>query len=293
MSEGNRGQQIWPPVVDSATDSWRAGDSEEKRRQGVVMENERRVLDHIGFVRLVDVMGDDYRVLQSARVSTGGDAAKGDKKDKALIRYLYKNKHLTPFEQVVTTWHVKAPIFTVRQWMRHRTQSFNEYSSRYSEMPDEIYMPTQLFKQSNSNHQGSGDELSTEETSDFFADMNDIYREVFDFYDEMIETGVAKEQARMVLPVSQYTEFYTTVNLRNLFHFLALRLDNHAQFEIRMYAEAMLSLIKDRENLKWSVAAFEEFNELEQIFNKAVNASKTDTSGLADWLRQYVAGLSS
>lgn len=256
--------------------------------------NERRVLDHVGFVRLIDVMGDDYRVLQSARVSTGGEASKGDKKDRGLIRYLYKNKHLTPFEQVVTTWHVKAPIFVARQWMRHRTQSFNEYSSRYSPMPMEVYLPGQLYQQSEQNHQGSGVELDPELNSDYLDDMNATFEDGLDMYTELIsEAGVAKEQARMVLSVSHYTEFYTTVNLRNLFHFLSLRLDEHAQFEIRMYAESMMSILKDLDGLKWSVAAFEEFNELEQIFNKAINASKTDTSGLADWLRQYVAGLSS
>lgn len=256
-------------------------------------KDERRVLDHIGFVRLVDIMGDDYRVLQSARVSTGGEASKGDKQDKALIRYLYKNKHLTPFEQVVTTWHVKCPIFIARQWMRSRTQSYNEYSSRYSEMPNEIYMPSQLFAQSKSNHQGSGVELEPELNADYLDEMNAMFDDVTGFYDELIENEVAKEQARMVLPVAQYTEFYTTVNLRNLFHFLALRLDEHAQFEIRMYAESMLSILKDQENLQWSVAAFEEFNELEKLYNRAINESKTKTNALADLLRQYIAGLSS
>lgn len=244
------------------------------------------VLDH-GFVELVDIMGDDYRILQSARVSTGGAASKGHQKDKGLIRYLYKNKHLTPFEQVTTTWHVKAPLFVVRQWFRSRTQSYNEYSGRYSEMIKDFYTPDQLYYQSGMNHQGSGDAIDYDLNIEMLEDYQDTIDETLGLYEDLLESGVAKEQARMVLPVAQYTEFYMTVNLRNLFHFLELRLDAHAQWEIRQYAETMLQMLKDYSELSWSIAAFEEFRELEEAFRSAINEAGTNTTGLLKMLRRY------
>lgn len=247
--------------------------------------DKREVLNH-GFVELVDFMGDDYRILQSARVSTGGDSTKGDKKDKGLIRYLYKNKHLTPFEQVTLTWHVKCPIFVARQWMRHRTQSFNEYSARYSELSNEYYEPETLYTQSKQNHQG----ISNEPVEHYVA-MEVFYTALDDSrgaYEYLLEHDVAKEQARMILPVSQFTEFYVTMNLRNLFHFLELRMDSHAQKEIRVYANAMFDMLKQLNGLKWSVAAFDEFRELEEAYREAINVAGLNTEDLLTHLRGFV-----
>lgn len=254
--------------------------------QGDNMIERKEVLDH-GFVELVDVMGDDYRILQSARVSTGGEASKGDKKDKGLIRYLYKNKHLTPFEQVVTTWHAKAPIFVARQWLRTRTASYNEYSGRYSEMISDFYVPDTFRKQAEKNHQGSEGELDEELNNDLISSYDEIIDDVWTEYEGLLEEGVSREQARMLLPVAQYTEFYMTINLRNLFHFLELRLDDHAQWEIRQYAEAMKQMMENREGLKWSMNSFNEFLQLEQAFRNAINEARKDTSGLLQMLQRY------
>lgn len=244
------------------------------------------VLDH-GFVELVDFLGDDQKILKSARVSTGSTGSKGDVKDRGLIRYLYKNKHLTPFEQVTMTFHVKCPIFVARQWMRHRTQSYNEYSARYSEMIEDVYTPIEVFRQSESNHQGRSTE-TVEDSSLITEDIREMYREVNDFYNELLKDGVAKEQARVVMPVGQYTEFYTTMNLRNLFAFLTLRLDEHAQYEIRVYAEAMLEIIEhDMDDLKWSVEVFREFFALEQAYTKAINACGKDSAPLLKTLQEF------
>lgn len=240
--------------------------------------SKKNVLDH-GFVELVDAMGDDYRILQAARVSTGGAQSKGEKKDRGLIRYLYKNAHMTPFEQVVVTLHVKAPLFVARQWMRHRTGSFNEYSGRYSEMIEDFYTPQQLYYQGTSNHQGSGDPLDDE------TNLNELeaYREVVDEslgeYHALLDAGVAREQARMVLPVAQYTEFFMTMDLRNLLHFLELRMDAHAQAEIREYAFAIRELLDElydttnqRPSLRWTMDVFDEFLSLKESYYRALNA---------------------
>lgn len=245
------------------------------------------VLDH-GFVELVDLMGDDQKILKSARVSTGGSESKGDVKDRGLIRYLYKNKHLTPFEQVAVTFHIKAPIFVVRQWFRHRTQSYNEYSARYSEMIEDFYVPSEVYKQSDSNHQGRAQE-TVEDSPLIVDDIRAMYEEVNNFYHDLLEDGVAKEQARVIMPVGQYTEFYTTMNLRNLFAFLTLRLDEHAQYEIRLYAETMLKILEIdiEEKLKWSVEVFKEFYALEQAYIKAINACGKDSTPLLKTLQEF------
>lgn len=249
------------------------------------MVSERIVFDH-GKVTLVDYLGDDRRILESARISTGAEPDKGEKKDKGLIRYLYKNQHMTPFEQVVTTWRIKCPIFVARQWHRHRTQSINEVSGRYTELPTEFYTPDDFKYQSNGNHQSSGEVIP------LTSELSHMYRSpiasAYAAYSGLLYMGVSKEQARMVLPVAQYTEFFTTMNLRNLFHFLGLRLHEHAQFEIRSFAEAMLSMLKELPDLSWSISAFEEFNELDHVFRDAINASKTDTSELLNLLKGYM-----
>lgn len=246
-----------------------------------------KVLDY-GFVELVDMMGDDYRILQSARVSTGGSESKGDSKDKGLIRYLYKNEHLTPFEQVTLTWHVKAPIFVFRQWHRHRTWSYNEYSGRYSSMIENVYKPEQFYKQSDSSHQGSGLPIEEDTQNQLDYKYNEVMKESWSNYQEISFSGVAKEQARMVLPVAQYSEMYATVNLRNLFHFLELRMDSHAQFEIREYANSIFKILMSLDSIKWSMSAFNEFRELRSLFRECINAAKKKTFMVKDTLENLL-----
>lgn len=200
------------------------------------------VLDK-GFVRLVDSMGNDNRIVQAARVSTGA-GTKTPEEDTKLIGYLMRNQHWTPFEKVRFEFHVKLPIFVARQWMRHRMGSFNELSARYSEMPDEFWQPepADLRAQSKTNKQvGEGALEGGDLTVDGF---NQAYVSAYGYYTWLLSRGVAREQARAVLPVGLYTQFYWTVDLRNLMAFLALRLDAHAQREIQIYGEALLELAR-------------------------------------------------
>jgi thymidylate synthase (FAD) len=216
------------------------------------VENEIKCLDK-GFVRLVDVMGDDSSIVQAARVSYG----KGTKtvhEDRGLIRYLMRHKHTTPFEMVEFKFHVKLPIFVARQWIRHRTANVNEYSGRYSEMKDEFYLPSseQIRTQSVINKQGRADEtLPSEHTAEILDSTQAHYEASFELYQSLLEKGLTRELSRMVLPVANYTEWYWKIDLHNLFHFLKLRLDTHAQYEIRVYAEAMAELVKAIVPLAW------------------------------------------
>jgi thymidylate synthase (FAD) len=217
-----------------------------------------KVLDH-GFVRLVDHMGSDLSIVRNARVSydaewrTGEDAGKDEK----LIHYLLRNKHTSPFEAVNFTFEVKAPIFVFRQWHRHRTWSFNEISARYAELPAEFYTPepSQITTQSTGNKQMRTDDQHGRASS--WAQLMAMHnRTTFTLYKSMLEDGVPRELARSVLPVATYSHMFATVDLHNLFGFLRLRLHEHAQYEIRVYAQAMLDLI--RPVVPVAVAAFEE-----------------------------------
>lgn len=203
------------------------------------------VLDH-GFVRLVDRMGDDLSVVRAARVSYDAAWRAGEDKggDAGLINYLWKHRHTTPFEAVTLTFEVKAPIFVLRQWHRHRTWSYNELSARYRELPADFYVPVPdiVGQQSETNRQGrhygkvaSGNSLAAYRTHCISA---------FAVYQDLIEQGWPRELARGVLPVATYSHMFATVNLLNLFRFLTLRMEAHAQYEIRMYAEAMCELAK-------------------------------------------------
>lgn len=212
-----------------------------------------------GFVRLIDVMGDDAAIVQAARVSYGS----GTKKvleDRGLIRYLLRHAHTTPFEMVEFKFHVKLPIFVARQWIRHRTANVNEYSGRYSEMKDEFYtpQPNDIRPQSVLNKQGRSDETLPEGMADqaanaFKAGQDEAYAQ----YQEFLEQGIAREIARINLPVSNYTEWYWKIDLHNLFHFLRLRIDAHAQYEIRVFAEAIAELVKPFVPHAWQ--AFEDY----------------------------------
>lgn len=215
-----------------------------------------KVLNH-GFVRLVEHMGNDDSIVQAARVSYGKNTKKINE-DKGLIRYLLRHAHTTPLEMVEFKFHVRMPIFVARQWIRHRTANVNEYSGRYSEMPELFYVPEpeRLTKQSTTNRQGSSDELveNPEHQSHlFYADAKEAHVD----YKARLETGMSRELARICLPLSQYTEMYWKIDLHNLFHFLKLRLDSHAQYEIRVYGEAMAEMVKNICPIAWE--AFEDY----------------------------------
>lgn len=217
-----------------------------------LLEKPFPVLDH-GFVRLVDYMGSDARIVAAARTSYG-PGTKTVRQDKALIDYLLSHDHSSPFEQVVFTFHLKMPIFVARQLVRHRTARMNEISGRYSELKDEFYRPTpeKVRLQNKSNRQGSRDEVVAPELCEraltLFAQGQ---KESFAAYKELIEADIARELARINLPLSLYTEMYWQIDLRNLLHFLALRLDGHAQYEIRVYAEAMAEIVKAVTPFTW------------------------------------------
>ena len=210
-----------------------------------ILDKEYPVLDK-GFVRLVDYFGGDQRIVQSARVSYG-EGTKSVSQDGALIDYLLRHQHTSPFEQVVMTFHVKMPIFVARQWVRHRTGRMNEVSGRYSIMKDEFYVPAEdkVSPQSTDNKQGRANEAFDKETADkIIAQLEEGQKAAYESYNELIDSGLAREIARINLPLSLYTEFYWEMDLHNLFHFLKLRLDSHAQYEIRVYAEVILEMCR-------------------------------------------------
>ncbi len=210
-----------------------------------ILDKEFKVLDK-GFVRLVDYYGSDQRIVQSARVSYG-DGTKSVSQDGALIDYLLRHQHTSPFEQVVFTFHVKMPIFVARQWVRHRMGRMNEVSGRYSVMRDEFYVPEDscIAKQSTDNKQGRCSEpLPQDEAEEFRRAFEAGQKLSYEAYSKMLDKGLAREIARINLPLSLYTEFYWQMDLHNLFHFLKLRLDSHAQYEIREYAKVILEMVR-------------------------------------------------
>lgn len=203
------------------------------------------VLDH-GFIRVIDYMGNDAAVVQAARVSYG----KGTKKlseDRGLIRYLLRNQHMTPFEMCEIKLHCKLPIFVARQWIRHRTANVNEYSARYSEIMDEFYVPEaeQIKLQSLTNKQGREGKIDTLTAESFRSACMRTNNEARELYHGAAnEMGIAREISRINIPVSNYTQWYWKVDLRNLLGFLKLRVDSHAQYEIRVYAEAIEKILE-------------------------------------------------
>lgn len=216
------------------------------------------VLDH-GFVRLVDVMGSDDSIVQAARVSYG----KGTKKrheDKGLIRYLIRHQHTTPFEMVEFKFHVKLPIFVARQWIRHRTANVNEYSGRYSVMEDQFYVPDpdEIRYQSQTNRQGRDEEVVPVEVQrEFIEALNEVTGRSYEDYQRFIDAGVARELARINLPLALYTQWYWKIDLHNLLHFLRLRLDPHAQAEFQKYAHVIAEIVKQICPITWE--AFEDY----------------------------------
>lgn len=234
-----------------------------------------QVLDH-GHVRLVDVMGDDERVEQVARLSYQQGTRKVSE-TRSLLRYLIRHRHTSPLEQAVITLDMKMPIFVARQLVRHRTQSINELSGRYSEMPEEFYVPDEVYTQSTTNKQGRGERLDRSAEFHALVYMEEAGSQAFGRYDEMLASGVARETARMVLPLSTYTQWCTTMNLHNLLHMLELRLDPHAQWECRMYAEAIAEIVKD-----WCPIIWEAFVDYRL---EAVTFSREEVA----YLRRHIA----
>ena len=204
------------------------------------------VLDH-GFVRVVDYMGDDAAVVQAARVSYGRGTRKA-LEDEGLIRYLMRHYHSTPFEMCEIKFHVKLPLFVARQWIRHRTANVNEYSARYSILDKDFYLPVpeQLATQSSDNKQGRGAVLDGATAERVLRLLREDADQTYAHYEEMLgdDIALARELARMNLTLNTYTQWYWKTDLHNLFHFLRLRADAHAQYEIRVYAEAMLEMVQ-------------------------------------------------
>ena len=226
------------------------------------------VLDH-GFVRVIDYMGDDGAIVQAARVSYGRGTRRV-REDQGLINYLMRHRHTTPFEMCEIKYHVKLPIFVARQWIRHRTANVNEYSARYSILDKEFYIPSpeQLAAQSSANRQGRGDVLEGAEAARVLQllrrDAETAYASYVELLNEDAEgkaidparQGLARELARMNLNLAYYTQWYWKIDLHNLLHFLSVRADAHAQYEIRVYAEAMLETVK-----RWVPATYAAFME--------------------------------
>lgn len=249
-----------------------------------------KVLDH-GFVRVVDYMGDDNAIVQSARVSYGAGTKKINL-DRGLIQYLMRHKHTTPFEMCEIKFHIKLPMFVARQWIRHRTANVNEYSARYSILGNDFYLPNRenLAVQSASNRQGRAEVLSDAESKRILAMLEGDAKQCYAHYQDMLnedelgntiddsKSKLARELARMNLPVNFYTEWYWKIDLHNLLHFLHLRADAHAQYEIRVYAEAMLDIVK-----KWVPLTHEAFEEYcvngINISNKALDTIKKMLAG--------------
>jgi thymidylate synthase (FAD) len=253
------------------------------------------VLDH-GFVRVIDYLGSDASVVQAARVSYGRGTKK-QTEDSALIHYLMRHRHSTPFEMCEIKLHLKMPIFVARQWIRHRTANINEYSARYSILDKEFYLPEieQLAAQSAINNQGRGEKLpiatATNIQDRFKKDAEQAYTTYEYFLNENQDEdhpGLARELARMNLPINFYTQMYWKIDLHNLLHFLSLRADSHAQYEIRVFAEAILDIIK-----KWVPITYEAFINYRKngihLSEKAKNVIKKKLQGIG--ISQEESGL--
>ncbi|MCC6305687.1 MAG: FAD-dependent thymidylate synthase [Rhodobacteraceae bacterium] len=260
------------------------------------------VLDH-GFVRVIDYMGDDGAIVQAARVSYGA-GTRAARDDAGLVRYLMRHAHSTPFEMCEVKLHVKLPVFVARQWIRHRTANVNEYSARYSVLDREFYLPApeHLAAQSAANAQGRGETLAPEEAARVLGWLKEDAARAYDHYQAMLandgQQGLARELARINLPMNVYTQWYWKTDLHNLLHFLRLRADAHAQYEIRVYAEAIAGVVRDWVPATW--AAFADYRlggvtlsaqGVEVLRRRLAGETVTEeTSGLSrgEW-REFVA----
>ena len=259
------------------------------------------VLDH-GFVRIIDYMGDDAAIVQAARVSYGKGTAKVSD-DAGLLNYLLRHRHSTPFEMCEIKYHIKLPIFIARQWIRHRTANVNEYSARYSVLDREFYIPDQinLATQSKSNRQGRGEVLEGKEAAAVLDLLRDDAENNYNHYVEMLNEdesghiidesrdGLSRELARMNLTLNTYTQWYWKIDLHNLLHFLSLRADEHAQYEIRVYAEAIMETVK-----RWCPITYDAFIDHRvnsvTLSGKAIQVVKKMIDGVS--IEQEESGLS-
>lgn len=234
-----------------------------------------QVLDH-GHVRLVDVMGDDARIEEVARLSYSGTRKKSE--TRGLLRYLMRHRHTSPFEQATITLDIKLPIFVARQLVRHRTQSLNEVSGRYSILPEEFYVPDveQVCYQDTNNKQGRAGALDEDLARHAASNMRAMGQDAFKHYSWMLQQGISKETSRINLPLSTYTHWYTTWDAHNLLHMLHLRLDKHAQWEIRVFAEAIAQIVKEWLPITWE--AFEDYR------INAATLSSVETGALRELL---------
>lgn len=261
---------------------------------------EYKILDH-GFIRVIDYMGGDSSIVQAARVSYGKGTKKSNQ-DRGLIRYLMKHRHTTPFEMCELKLHIKLPIFIARQWIRHRTANVNEYSARYSLLEKEFYVPNEVAEQSTQNNQGRSSIIGGQQAIDNINLIRDFSTEAYSKYQELMNIddvgeikdpnrkGVARELSRMVLPTNYYTQWYWKIDLHNLLHFISLRADSHAQYEIRAYAEKIAEIVKLW--VPYSYEAFEDYvlnstclsYQESEILKKILKKEKVDilTSGLSD-----------
>lgn len=249
------------------------------------------VLDH-GFIRVIDYMGTDAAIVQAARVSYGVGTKKSQE-DRGLINYLMRHSHTTPFEMCEIKLHVKLPIFVMRHWVRHRTANINEYSARYSILSNEFYIPeiNQLAKQSSTNKQGKSDEVIDLSNAKNIIDiLESSSKESYEKYSHMLDDlSLTRELARTVLPVNIYTEMYWKIDLHNLLHFLKLRADSHAQYEIRCYANEILNIVK-----KWVPFTYDAFVNYKQgsisVSKKCIELNKRLITG--EKITQEESGLS-
>ena len=259
------------------------------------------VLDH-GFVRIIDYMGDDAAIVQAARVSYGKGTTKVSD-DAGLLNYLLRHRHSTPFEMCEIKYHIKLPIFIARQWIRHRTANVNEYSARYSVLDREFYIPDQvnLATQSQSNRQGRGEVLEGKEAAAVLDLLRDDAENNYNHYVEMLNEdesghiidesrdGLSRELARMNLTLNTYTQWYWKIDLHNLLHFLSLRADEHAQYEIRVYAEAIMETVK-----RWCPITYDAFIDHRinsvTLSGKAIQVVKKMIDGVS--IEQEESGLS-
>lgn len=249
-----------------------------------ILDKEFKVLNN-GFIRLVDYMGTDERIVQAARVSYG-KGTKTVREDSALIDYLLRNQHTSPFEQVILTFHVKLPIFVARQWIRHRTAHLNEISGRYSILKNEFYVPAKedVALQGINNKQGRKDEPVSDELSHaVITSMIEQQENAYTNYETLLDKNIARELSRINLPLSTYTEWYWQLDLHNLFHFLKLRLDVHAQKEIRVYAEVIFQICKTVAPI--ACASFEQHQK------NGVNFSQNELEALRNLLDGKDSGL--
>lgn len=248
-----------------------------ERIKTAIEKVEHKILDK-GFIRVIDIMGDDAAIAEAARVSYG-KGTKTKRQDAGLIRYLLRNWHTSPFEMCEIKFHIKCPIFVMRQWIRHRTANVNEYSARYSEVKDDFYIPDleRIQGQSTTNKQGSDGELPLEIRQQFRQQLIEQCQSQYNIYKQALENGVARQTARIILPLNTYTEFYWKIDLHNLLHFIRLRADHHAQWEIRQYANAMLEIVKN-----WVPAVYEAFIEYRM---ESQNISKTGLENIRKMIK--------